>query len=57
MAGTKKHRARCTNSPMIEALGAGEWWRGARDTWFGGCGARASSLATKTFVHRVVRID
>ena len=28
MAGNKKHRSRCTNSPMIEALGAGEWWRG-----------------------------
>ena len=37
MAGNKKHRARCTNSPMIEALGAGEWWRGARDKWFGDC--------------------
>ena len=28
MAGNKKHRSRCTNTPMIEALGAGEWWRG-----------------------------
>src|SRR4051812_8008543 len=57
MAGNKKHRARCSNSPMIEALGAGEWWRGTRDTWFGDCGARASSLAPKTFTHRIVRID
>ena len=37
MAGNKKHRSRCTNTPMIEALGAGEWWRGARDKWFGDC--------------------
>ena len=58
MAGNKKHRSRCTNSPMIEALGAGEWWRGSRDKWFGDCssGARAASVR-KTFVHRVVRID
>jgi hypothetical protein len=57
MAGNKKHRARCTNSPMIEALGAGEWWRGTRDKWFGECGARAASVGRKTFVHRIVRID
>jgi hypothetical protein len=57
MAGTKKHTARCANSPMDEALGAGEWWRGARDKWYGTCssGARASSL--RTLVHRVVRVD
>ena len=43
---------------MIEALGAGEWWRGSRDKWFGDCtsGARASSVR-KTLVHRIVRID
>lgn len=57
MAGNKKHRSRCTNSPMIEALGAGEWWRGARDRWFGECGARAASVRPKGFVHRVVRVD
>ena len=47
MAGNKKHTPRCANSPMIEALGAGEWWRGSRDKWFGDCtsGARASSRA------------
>ena len=57
MAGNKKHRARCTNSPMIEALGAGEWWRGTRDKWFGDCGASASSVGRKTFLHRIVRVD
>jgi hypothetical protein len=58
MAGNKKHRSRCTNTPMIEALGAGEWWRGARDKWFGDCSslARAAS-ARKRFVHRIVRMD
>jgi hypothetical protein len=57
MAGNKKHRARCTNSPMVEALAAGEWWRGSRDKWFGDCGASASSVGRKTFLHRVIRID
>ena len=58
MAGNKKHRSRCTNSPMIEALGAGEWWRGARDKWFGDCSSRARAASVrKRFVHRVVRMD
>ena len=58
MAGNKKHRPRCSNSPMIEALGAGEWWRGARDKWFGDCrGATRVFGAAKTFVHRVIRVD
>jgi hypothetical protein len=65
MAGNKRHRARCANSPMIEALGAGEWWRGARDHWFESCssGAYAASAVGSlrapgggTLVHRVVRI-
>jgi hypothetical protein len=56
MAGNKRHLARCSNSPMGKALGAGEWWRGSRDKWFGGCltSARASSLKLE---HRVVRLD
>ena len=41
MAGNKQHRARCANSPMDEALGAGEWWRGSRDKWFGDCSTSA----------------
>ena len=57
MAGNKKHRTRCTNSPMVDSLGAGEWWRGSRDKWFGTCGATAASLGAKTFVHRIVRVD
>jgi len=55
MAGNKKHTARCANSPMGEALGAGEWWRGPRDKWFGACGAHASSVGT--LAHRVVVVD
>jgi hypothetical protein len=42
---------------MVEALAAGEWWRGSRDKWFGDCGASASSVGRKTFLHRVIRID
>ena len=42
---------------MIEALGAGEWWRGARDKWFGDCAASAASVGSKKFVHRIVRVD
>lgn len=60
MAGNKKHRSRCANSPLDEALGAGEWWRGARDKWFGGCAATASAasaLTTKKLTHRVVTVD
>ena len=56
MAGNKAHTARCANSPMDEALGAGEWWRGSRDKWFGDCGASAASVR-KTLAHRVVRAD
>jgi hypothetical protein len=32
-AGIKDHKPRCTNSPMIEALAKGEWWRSS-DDWF-----------------------
>jgi hypothetical protein len=56
MAGNKKHTARCANSPMDEALGAGEWWRGARDKWYGNCSSGASASSLK-LVHRVVRVD
>jgi hypothetical protein len=59
MAGNKRHRALCANSPMIVALGAGEWWRGGRDHWFGSCSATAArvSAAAGLLVHRVVRMD
>jgi hypothetical protein len=59
MAGNKLHRELCANSPMIVALGAGEWWRGARDHWFGSCSATAAraSTATGLLVHRIVRMD
>jgi hypothetical protein len=66
MAGNKRHRARCANSPMIGALGAGEWWRGARDHWFEDCSAFARVAVARdafgraptggTLAHRVVRI-
>ncbi|MBE2316633.1 hypothetical protein DVA67_011645 [Solirubrobacter sp. CPCC 204708] len=60
MAGNKQHESRCVNSPLDEVLGAGEWWRGARDHWFGDCTAAvsaASALRAKAFAHRVVRVD
>jgi hypothetical protein len=66
MAGNKRHRPRCANSPMIEALGAGEWWRGTRDHWFENCSTSAHTAAARaslmgrgggTLVRRVVRID
>jgi hypothetical protein len=60
MAGNKRHRPLCSNSPMVVALGAGEWWHGARDHWFADCSAvaaRASSAAGGLLTHRVVRMD
>lgn len=60
MAGNKKHRSRCANSPLDEALGAGEWWRGSRDKWFGTCSAKASAasvLTAKKLAHRIVTVD
>lgn len=59
MAGNKRHRSLCSNSPMIVALGAGEWWRGARDHWFGDCTASAARVSTPRglLVQRVVSID
>ena len=33
MAGNRHHQPRCTNSPMVESLGRGEWWHTPQD-WF-----------------------
>jgi hypothetical protein len=52
-AGNKRHRPRCVNSPLVEALAPGEWWRGPDDRWAFGC-ARASAAAV---VHRTIRVD
>ena len=57
MAGNKRHLARCSNSPMGKALGAGEWWRGSRDKWFGGCSTSARASSLKKLEHRVVLVD
>jgi hypothetical protein len=57
MAGNKHHRARCSNSPMIDALGAGEWWHGARDHWFGECSGSARAASAGALEQRVVRVD
>jgi hypothetical protein len=61
MAGNRRHRKHCANSPMVEALGQGEWWRGARDHWFADCsrGARAARASRQlgTLAHRVIAVD
>jgi hypothetical protein len=60
MAGVGRHRPHCTNSPMVAALGLGEWWRGPRDDWFFGCGGAASTAGTTPawrFVTRRVAVD
>jgi hypothetical protein len=58
MAGVKKHQKRCTDSPMIESLGTGEWWRGPKDYFFANCTAQASSLSAGggLFIRRVVNV-
>jgi hypothetical protein len=44
-AGNKEHRPRCSNSPMIESLAKGEWWRSS-DDWFNwNCAKSPSSPA------------
>jgi hypothetical protein len=57
MAGNKRHRKHCANSPMIEALGEGEWWRGSRDHWFADCSGAAHSSRAGALQHRIVRMD
>ena len=46
LAGNMRHAGDCQNTPMIESLGRGEWWRSPADFAFGSCGifsARAAS--------------
>jgi hypothetical protein len=61
MAGNRRHRKHCANSPMVEALGEGEWWRGARDHWFADCASRARAARAGerlgALAHRVIAID
>ncbi len=44
MAGNLRHRKRCSDSPMVEALAAGEWWHTPRDRYEFGCASSARSL-------------
>jgi hypothetical protein len=58
MAGVHRHKTRCANSPMVEAIGLGEWWRGPHDEWFFGCGgASAASAPAWRFETRSVALD
>ncbi len=57
MAGNRRHRKHCANSPMIDALGEGEWWRGSRDHWFADCSGSAHMSRAGVLAHRVIRID
>src|SRR3954454_10984250 len=61
MAGNRRHRKHCANSPMVAALGEGEWWRGARDHWFADCahGARAARVHAqlRSLAPRVIAVD
>ena len=51
-AGNPHHQPRCTNSPMVEALGAGEFWR-APGEWFGtAAGSRPTAFGPATFADR-----
>jgi hypothetical protein len=53
-AGNKVHRPRCANSPLVEAMAAGEWWRGPQDRWSFGCD---HTTAQATIAHRTVAVD
>jgi hypothetical protein len=39
VAGNRRHAPRCRDTPMIVALGRGEWWRSPGDFSFRFCGA------------------
>lgn len=56
-AGNKRHRPRCVNSPLVEAMAPGEWWRGPMDRWSFGCSRMASAATARLFVRRVVSLD
>jgi len=43
-AGNKAHVKRCQNSPMLDALAAGEWWRTPGD-WYVNCASSGGRLA------------
>jgi hypothetical protein len=57
-AGNPHHRPRCTNSPMVEALDRGEFWR-APGEWFEyGCGLTSERAHASTASRRsLLRIE
>lgn len=47
MAGNRHHQPRCTNSPMVEALGTGEWWHTPQDWFERTCGSASAARAER----------
>jgi hypothetical protein len=45
MAGNRHHQPRCTNSPMVEAIGTGEWWHTPQDWFERTCGSASAARA------------
>jgi hypothetical protein len=58
-AGNKQHRKRCQGSasPMIESIGAGEFWRTPFDRWIACASARTASTGGWAPVRRAGRIE
>jgi hypothetical protein len=45
MAGNRHHQPRCTNSPMVESIGTGEWWHTPQDWFERTCGSASAARA------------
>lgn len=47
MAGNRHHEPRCTNSPLVESLGTGEWWHTPQD-WYERTCAGSSAVGARS---------
>jgi hypothetical protein len=52
-AGNFHHQPRCSDSPMVEALGPGEWWRAANEWWEFDCGFATDGRGHRGHQHRL----
>ena len=53
------HVKRCSPSPMVAALGAGDWWRDTADYRYADCGTKASAanlVGTLEATHRTIDV-